>query len=315
MWIKFTCKQTYMIKIYVGRVNAVSGESAAEDAGTMLRRQAKLARHYDAKYSGTPLQDYVVVPGQVWLDGIADATGTVRQFVAMPFGSEYSIESQVSGTEAAGGLQFEITPYKPESVLPAASPFYSRPRYVDGTHFVFVRVLDGRTIVLAAHEDDSVEVTKCRIQDKEKIDPSLMRLIYQGKQLQDGRTLADYKVAYNGTLHLALRLLGGFKAPVHEMTVAAGGKIHQTIQEDKMGAGKHSFLPNHPYAYSSCHRLAVQSYHCIQRSDPELGRLQARHWRNTSYQAHKCCNVRKARSPFLQALRRAKRYSRRLQQG
>jgi hypothetical protein len=58
MWFDFECKsrQQYMIKIYVGGVNAISGEPAAEDAGTKLRRQKQLAQ-------GGSLQDYIIVPG------------------------------------------------------------------------------------------------------------------------------------------------------------------------------------------------------------------------------------------------------------
>ena len=67
MWIDFEGAQScdYMIKIYVGGVNAISGEPAVEDAGTKLRRQAKLATQYEeGANNGNPrLQDYIVVPG------------------------------------------------------------------------------------------------------------------------------------------------------------------------------------------------------------------------------------------------------------
>ena len=70
MWIDFECNQSrdYMIKIYVGGVNAISGEPAVEDAGTRLRRQAKIARIHDkgANKRNPPLQDYTIVPGQQW---------------------------------------------------------------------------------------------------------------------------------------------------------------------------------------------------------------------------------------------------------
>lgn len=113
MCIDFQChnKDGYLIKIYVGGVNAISGEPAMEDAGTKLRRQAELAKIKD-DHSASPLQDYIVIPKQRWLDGIAVADGTVRQFVAMPFGSGHSVESQITGQDAAGGIQFEITPHE-----------------------------------------------------------------------------------------------------------------------------------------------------------------------------------------------------------
>jgi hypothetical protein len=128
MYIKFECNQfrAYMIKVYVGGVNAISGEPATEDAGTKLRRQAILAGRHDnnANNDNPPLQDYVIVPGQQWLDGIADFNGIVRQFIAIPFGSGYSVESQITGKDAAGGIQFEIIPYKP--VYSSAASAYTK---------------------------------------------------------------------------------------------------------------------------------------------------------------------------------------------
>jgi len=104
MWIRFKSKQRYAIKIYVGGVNAVSGEPVLQtEAVAQCRRREKIRL-------GQSLQDYVVVPQQPWLDGIATAAGEVRQFVAMPMGSGYSVEAQVTGEEAVGGIQFEITP-------------------------------------------------------------------------------------------------------------------------------------------------------------------------------------------------------------
>jgi hypothetical protein len=178
-----------------------------------------------------------------WLDGIADTNGTVRQFVATPFGSGFSVESQITGNDAAGGLQFEIVPYVPRRALAIRQPSpVPRPTYTDGPHMVFVKMLDGKTITLRAHEDETVDVIKVRIEDKEGLPPHIIRLIYQGKQLEDGWTLRDYRVHRESTFHLALRLVGGSQAPIHEMSVAAGGRIRQVIEEDKLGDGMFSFL-------------------------------------------------------------------------
>jgi hypothetical protein len=165
LWINFECQKSYAIRIHVGNVNIVSGEPKVPTLATELRRRQLLKQEKS-------IQDYIVVPDQKWIDGVATETGQVRQFVAMPIATGCSIEAQMNGEESIAGIQFDIMRF---------DPLLSGPK--DNIN-IMVKDLNGETSNYFLSRFSKVETLKLLVKAKAGVYVAYQSLVSSSQQLK-----------------------------------------------------------------------------------------------------------------------------------
>ena len=112
MWMGFRSStgRPFAVKIASGKVNAVSGEQWTNTLNGKTKSDDNFRRINKDQNSQKP--DYLVCPSQPWLDGFNVGKGVIRQFVAVPLDSGYTVEEQVTGKAEHGGIQIMVYPMK-----------------------------------------------------------------------------------------------------------------------------------------------------------------------------------------------------------
>ena len=92
---------------------------------------------------------------------------------------------------------------------------------------VFVKTLTGKTVTLDVGASDTVELVKATVEGKLGVPAVVQRLLFEGKQLEDGRAVSSYGVRQHSTLHLVLRLRGGVQTPDELAEAVAAAQRHE----------------------------------------------------------------------------------------
>jgi ubiquitin len=148
---------------------------------------------------------------------------------------------------------------------------------------IYVKTLTGRTIVLEVTGSDTIENVKQKINEKEDVPPEQQRLVFEGIQLEDGRTLSEYHINQGAILHLILRLRGGMahatsaRRDFEKLYLAKWGRLpqHGTIVIRLLVNAEEEIALDVPLndTVESLHDLIQSALKRVSHASAELGRV------------------------------------------